>query len=25
VPEYAVLSASLRDGVVETECRDLDV
>jgi glutamine amidotransferase len=25
VPEYAVVSASLRDGVVETECRDLDV
>jgi glutamine amidotransferase len=25
VPEYAVLSASLRDGVVEAECRDLEV
>ena len=25
MPEYAVLSASLRDGVVETECHDVDV
>jgi glutamine amidotransferase len=25
MPEYAVLSASLRAGVVETECHDLDV
>jgi glutamine amidotransferase len=25
MPEYAVLSASLRDGIVETECHDVDV
>lgn len=25
VPEYALLSATVRDGVVEAECRDLDV
>jgi hypothetical protein len=25
MPEYAVLTASLRDGLVETECHDVDV